>query len=132
MYNQVLSTAADLTFYSEKFSPFSSEALSKAGSYGLPFSLFGFMVVFGVLALIMVVVFLFGKAFSGSSKSKAPVAKPVKKEETKPAPVVESVPSAPVSNDSDIVAAIVAAITAFRGSCGESGGFRVVSFKKRK
>ena len=48
MNMQLLSVAE---FYSEKFTPGSAEALDKAVSYGLPFSLFGFAVVFGVLAV---------------------------------------------------------------------------------
>ena len=46
-----------------------------------------------------------------------------------PAPVVEA---APVADNGGIVAAIMAAISAFRASNGEGGSFRVVSFKKRK
>ncbi len=129
---QLLSTAEDMIFYSEKFAPGSSEALGKAVSFGLPFSLFGFAVVFGVLAVLMLVVIAFGKVF-GAAQDK-PKEQP-KKVEKKVEPKVESAPvveSTPVSDNGGIVAAIMAAITAFRGANGESGAFRVVSFKKRK
>ena len=129
MNMQFLSVAE---FYSEKFAPVSAEAIDKAASFGLPFSLFGFAVVFSVLAVIMLVVIVFGKVF-GVSQEKP---KTEKKVEKKSEPGVE-VPSepvtvAPVSDNGGIVAAIMAAISAFRGANGESGAFRVVSFKKRK
>ena len=130
---QLLNAASDLTFYSEKFAPGSSEALGKAGSFGLPFSLFGFAVVFGVLALIMVIILIFGKVMGATQ------AKPVKKTEEKPVEKKEelkeeTVSVAPVVADdaNGIVAAIIAAISSYRNASGEIGGFRVVSFKKRK
>ena len=121
-------------FYFEKFAPGSAEALEKAASFGLPFSLFGFAVVFGVLAIIMLIVMAFGKVF-GTAQNK-PKAEKVKVEK-KPEPKVEAAPApapvAPVSDNGGIVAAIMAAISAYRAANGESaGGFRVVSFKKRK
>ena len=129
MNMQLLSVAE---FYSEKFAPVSGEALGKAASYGLPFSLFGFAVVFGVLAIIMLVVMAFGKIL-GEVQKKPEAKKPEKKVEPKaeaaPAPAVQA---APAVDNGSIVAAIMAAISAFRGANGESGAFRVVSFKKRK
>ena len=126
-----------MAFYTEKFTPVSGEALSKAVSFGLPFSLFGFAIVFGVLALLMVIIVIFGKVFGAAET------KPAKKTEDKQAakkeepkaqqPAVADVQTvAPVADSNGIVAAIIAAITAFRGANGEVGGFRVVSFKKRK
>lgn len=119
-------------FYVEKFAPGSAEALEKAVSFGLPFSLFGFAVVFGVLAVIMLVVLAFGKVFGAAQNQpkveKKPQPKAEPKVEAAPAPVT----SAPVADNGGIVAAIMAAISAFRGANGESGAFRVVSFKKRK
>ena len=54
-------------------------------------------------------------------------AEPVK-EAAAPAPVVQA-----ASNDGEVVAAIIAAIEAYRSANGATapGGFRVVSFKKR-
>lgn len=132
---QLLNTASELAFYSEKFAPGSAEALSKAGSFGLPFSLFGFAVVFGVLALIMVVIIIFGKVFgvAQAKPEKKTEAKPVvKKEEPKEEIVPTAAPAAVADDTNGIVAAIIAAISSYRNASGEIGGFRVVSFKKRK
>ena len=129
MNMQLLSVAE---FYSEKFDPASAEAVNKAVSYGLPFSLFGFAVVFGVLFVIMLIVVAFGKVFGAAqNKPKADT----KKVEVKAEPKVEQAQNvaAPVIDNGGIVAAIMAAISAYRVANGESAsGFRVVSFKKRK
>lgn len=125
MNMQFLSVAE---FYSEKFAPASAEALDKAVSFGLPFSLFGFAVVFTVLAVIMLVVIVFGKVFGGQQDKPKLETKPEPKVEVQTAPVAVT----PVSDNGSIVAAIMAAVSAFRASNGESGAFRVVSFKKRK
>ena len=130
-------TKEDLDFASQDHDPFSSEALENAGSYGLPFTLFGFSVVFCVLAIIMVIISVFGKIFGVAQPKQKPVQQPKKPEPKKQqnsmaekAPA--AVPAAPVSDDKGIVAAIMAAISSFRAANGENGGFRVVSFKKRK
>lgn len=101
--------------------------------YGLPFSLFGFATVFFVLALIMFVIIIFGKIFGTAAENKPSKKAPAPKKEVKveTVPVAQTVESIPVSNDAAIVAAITAAISAYRSSTGE-GSFRVVSFKKRK
>lgn len=120
------------------FEPFKNTG--DALSWGLSFSLFGFAMVFVVLAIIMFIVILFGKVFSGVGKSKATQSQQPKKVEKKvapkPQPEAEPVPAvenvAVTSDNGGIVAAIMAAISAYRGANSESGGFRVVSFKKRK
>ena len=122
----------ELELATREYDAFSSEAFGFAASYGLPFSLYGFSVVFSVLAIIMVVVTIFGKIF-GIKQEKPKVDK---KPEKKPEPKVEAAPApvaaAPVSDNGGIVAAIMAAVSAYRSANGENGGFRVVSFKKRK
>lgn len=115
------------------YDAFSKEAFEFAGSYGIPFSLYGFTLVFSVLAIIMVIVTVFGKIFGIKQDKpkveKKPEKKPEPKKEAAPAPVA----AAPVSDNGGVVAAIMAAISAYRAANGESaGGFRVVSFKKRK
>lgn len=97
--------------------------------YALPKAAFGFVTVFAVLALIWGILSLFKVFFYTIPNSR-------KKSEA-PAKVVEAAPAASVvsavSDDSEIVAAITAAISTFRNSSGQSNGsFRVVSFKKRK
>ena len=57
MNMQLLNAVSE--FYTQKFDPGSAEAVNKALSFGLPFSLFGFAVVFGVLAVIMFIVKIF-------------------------------------------------------------------------
>ena len=108
-------------------------------AYGLPLSLFGFAVVFGVLILIWGILALFKVFFytiPNAKKNPAPKVKHEPKKEVKAEPKAEA-PVAPVaqasSNDGEIVAAIIAAIESYRAANGSTapGGFRVVSFKKR-
>ncbi|MBQ8759556.1 MAG: OadG family protein [Clostridia bacterium] len=118
------------------------ENVADALEYGLPMSLFGFAIVFGVLVLIWGILALFKVFFYTIPNAKKNPPQPkVKKEAPKPevkaepvkvvaapAPVVQA-----VSNDGEVVAAIIAAIEAYRSANGATapGGFRVVSFKKR-
>ncbi len=115
------------------------ESVGEALEYGLPMSLFGFGIVFGVLVLIWGILALFKVFFytiPNAKKNPAPKVKAEPKPEIKAAPVAE-VTAAPVvqasSNDGEIVAAIIAAIESYRAASGFTapGGFRVVSFKKR-
>ena len=113
--------------------------VADALEYGLPMSLFGFAIVFGVLILIWGILALFKVFFytiPNAKKNPASKVKPEPKKEVK-AEVKAEAPVAPVvqtsSNDGEIVAAIIAAIEAYRSANGAAapGGFRVVSFKKR-
>ena len=90
----------------------------------------GYLLVFVVLALIWFILAIFGKAFEKKEKPEkeeapapAPTPAPVA-----PAPVAPA-PAAPVADDTAVVAAIVAAISAYTGK--PAGGFRVVSFRKK-
>ena len=90
--------------------------------------LMGVVVVFAVLALLWLILEIFGAvARRGQS---APTASKVQA----PAPVVETAPVAPVANDDEIVAAITAALAVYleeaKASSPSVSGFRVVSFKK--
>lgn len=85
----------------------------------------GYLLVFVVLALIWFILAIFGKAFEKKEK-------PEKEEAPAPAPTpapVAPAPAAPVADDTAVVAAIVAAISAYTGK--PAGGFRVVSFRKK-
>ena len=113
--------------------------VADALEYGLPMSLFGFAIVFGVLILIWGILSLFKVFFytiPNAKKNPAPKVKPEPKKEVK-AEVKAEAPVAPAvqasSNDGEIVAAIMAAIEAYRSANGAAapGCFRVVSFKKR-
>ena len=95
------------------------EKLSLAGEMILR----GMGTVFIVLALLWAIIAIFGavsKATAGKAKKSAPV---------QPEAVAEVTAS---EDDGEIVAAIMAAIEAYRAGEGLAGrGYRVVSFKKR-
>lgn len=82
----------------------------------------GYLLVFLVLALIWGVLEIFNTAFG---KKKQP---PVPKEEPAPVPMEEPTPSLP--DETELVAAIAAAIAAYTDK--PLGSFRVVSFRKKK
>ncbi len=97
--------------------------------------LLGMAMVFAVLGIIFVALQIMRSVFTKNSTKTKKAGKAdrtaqnvaVKAEE--PVQVAPAAP-APASDDSAIVAAIVAAISAYTGKAPE--GFRVVSFKKRK
>ncbi|MEE0969771.1 MAG: OadG family protein [Clostridia bacterium] len=93
-------------------------------SYALQKSLIGMIIVFGVLAIIWLVLSLFKFVFYKDPNKKT---EEIKAAET-PAETVVFTPT--VNNDGEIVAAIIAAISAMRNEAGVADGFRVVSFKR--
>ena len=108
------------------------------------FALSGEMLLRGMGTVFMVLVILWGclslfKVFSTPEKKSAPKAetKPAPAEKPAapvPAPVVEEpAPAAPApSDDAAVIAAICAAIEAYRAAEGLSGlPYRVVSFKRK-
>lgn len=97
--------------------------LSDRIGYALQRTLIGLTIVFGVLAIIWLVLSLFKVVFYKD---------PNKKSEEKAAPVAEPAPAplVTVSDNGAVVAAIIAAITAMRNEEGNTGAFRVVSFKR--
>ena len=107
------------------------ESAGDAFVYGLQFSVFGLVVVFGVLALLWGILEVFRLVFSGTNKEKKSAAKaaPANVEEETAAAIAAAIAAA--NDDSELVAAITAAIHAYRKASGEVGGFRVVSFKRR-
>ncbi len=101
---------------------------------GLPTALLGMVTVFAVLAIIWGFLEIFRYVFytvpERNKKGSAPVVKP------QAVPTVQNVvQSAPVkaANDAEVVAAIVAAITAMRAeeNISNPSSFRVVSFRKK-
>ncbi len=86
----------------------------------------GFALVFAVLGLIWFLLTIFGKFFDKSPKPEAEKKpeQPVQPSVPEPAPVAPS-----AQDDTAVVAAIVAAISAYTGK--PAGGFRVVSFRKK-
>lgn len=124
-YVQALEVTANTVF----------ESVGDAFAYGIPLSLFGFATVFAVLALIWGILSIFKVVFYTipNARKNPKKANDVKKTETKVAqPVVTETASVQSTQDDSIVAAIIAAIEAYRSeTTGKTGGFRVVSFKKR-
>jgi len=90
----------------------------------------GFLLVFLVLAIIWLILEIFGKIFAKGTEKASIV-----KEEEFPLPTTLESPapaSAPVSSSSEeeVVAAIMAAISAYTGK--PVSRFRVVSFRKKR
>lgn len=99
----------------------------------------GMGTVFLVLIILWGIIAAIGMVFSGASKKSASKAEPApaKKSEPTPAPAVQKASAAPTapavqSSDDAVIAAICAAIEAYRAEEGLSGlPYRVVSFKRR-
>ena len=96
----------------------------------------GMGMIFAVLALLWVILAIFGVAFGGKKPQKSA---PAKAQTTASAPKAESTPApAPAkvqqSNDAELVAIITAAVAAYmeseQGIQVPDGSFRVVSFKR--
>ena len=88
----------------------------------------GFLLVFTVLTLIFLLLKVFSLFFTQKKTEEKPIeAEEIIAHEPVMIPVVE-----PESDDGELIAAITAAITAFRSeSVEKTTGFRVVSFRKR-
>lgn len=87
----------------------------------------GYVLIFIVLALIWGILELFHLAFVGKKETA-----PQPKQPAEPAPVIEEAPQAPapaIDNEEEIVAAIMAAISAYTDK--PTSSFRVVSFRKK-
>lgn len=104
---------------------FSAERLAYAGKM----TLLGMMMIFAVLGLLWAVLAIFKVVFAGKSPKKT--AAPKEQQETKQpqAEVSAPIPSAP-AEDLSLIAVLTAAVAAYREAEGESGGFRVVSFRR--
>lgn len=87
----------------------------------------GYLLVFAVLALIWFILAVFGKAFDRKNETKSET-ETVEAAQNEPAP--KPVAPAPAEqDDTAVVAAIVAAISAYTGK--PTGGFKVVSFRRK-
>ena len=100
-------------------------------------SLYVCFVVFFVLALLWGILTLFKLFFYTipNNKKKSGSSAPVNNSSVQKIEMNGGAAAAvlePSLADSEIIAAITAAIEAFRSQSGSVGGFRVVSFKKRK
>ena len=107
---------------------FSPERLELAGQM----TLLGMVMIFAVLGLLWGVLVVFQRIMTRdtANPAEAPKAAPV------PAPVAEAVPVTAVSNDDEVIAAVIAAaVAAYMAGEGNTeaaynGGFRVVSFRR--
>ncbi|MBQ7930494.1 MAG: OadG family protein [Clostridia bacterium] len=95
----------------------------------------GMGTVFLVLAILWGIIALFS-VFSGTAEKKPAAEKksqaPVKKAEPKPEPAPAPAPAPAQTDDGALIAAITAAIEAYRAEEGLSGlPYRVVSFKRK-
>lgn len=83
----------------------------------------GMLIVFAALILLIFIIWLFGKAFSGVSKNETKAEKAVSVKTAASAPVV--IPAATQSND-DIIAVIAAAVAVYGESEGKKYAVRSV------
>ncbi len=103
----------------------------------------GMAMVFAVLAILWAVLVLFKVIFAGKSpKSEKPQKAPAPKAEVTPKKAQAAQPDsaqlmavltaavAAHQNNDEIIAVLTAAVSAYRAESGESGAFRVVSFKR--
>ena len=106
------------------YAPFSGEAFKYAGEM----TLLGMGMIFTVLALLWGVLAIFKLVFAEKApKTEKPKAAPVAPAEPTS---VEEAASAMATDDTALIAVLTAAVAAYRDAEGESGGFRVVSFKR--
>ena len=94
--------------------------------------LLGMVIVFAVLGIIFVALQIMRSIFTKNAIKAKKARKAEEAAQNVPAKAEKaaSVAPAPVSDDTAVVAAIIAAISAYTGKAPE--GFRVVSFKKRR
>lgn len=108
--------------------------------YGLTNALTCMLVVFAVLGILYLVLSISGALFArlgnqgkGTKKEKTP--KPIQtKREASVSDEVLAVINAAVcaaQNDGELIAVLTAAVEASRAEAGETGSFRVVSFRRR-
>ncbi len=107
-----------------------SMELSDRIGYALQRTLIGLIIVFGVLAVIWLVLSLFKVIFYKDPNKKTEEKKPELKAAPAPAPTPAPVPVQAAQDDGAVIAAIIAAISAMRNEEGITDGFRVVSFKR--
>lgn len=106
-----------------------SMELSDRIGYALQRTLIGLIIVFGVLAVIWLVLSLFKVVFYKDPNKKTAEKKAEPKPAAAPAPAPAPV-KVQTQDDGAVIAAIVAAISAMRNEQGITDGFRVVSFKR--
>ena len=107
-----------------------SMGLSDRIGYALQRTLIGLIIIFGVLAVIWLVLSLFKVIFYKDPNKKSTEKKSEKAPDPVPAPTPVPVQTVEAEDDGAVIAAIVAAVSAMRSEQGITDGFRVVSFKR--
>ena len=101
--------------------------------------LLGMMMVFSVLALLWAVLTVFKAIFVGKTEKKPKEAKQEKSVTPSDQPISDDVMQAVITagiqayqedREKEMVAVLTAAVSAYREAEGESGEFRVVSFRR--
>ena len=130
MINKILATTSNVDYGKA----FSSERVSLA----VEVTLIGMLLIFAVLAFLWIILTIFQKVMARDTVKPTINPKQVPAPATAmPVPVaVEPVPVSAVSNDDEIIAAVIAAaVAAYMADEGNTetaynGGFRVVSFRR--
>ncbi len=117
--------------YTEIFAGYStSEKLLN----GLLVGLSGMIMVFFILTLLMVLIMLMSRIINGSTKRKdtKAVAESAEKKREEAQTIIPQADQQAKQADTDntLIAVITAAVSAYRTAEGNTGGFRVVSFRK--
>ena len=126
MNNTMLINRALAADYTELGGAFSQERLALAGQM----TLLGMVMIFSVLSILWAILAIFQRAMAGNTEKTAEV------QEKASAPVPAVTAPAPVSNDDEVIAAVIAAAVAAymadesNTEAAYNGGFRVVSFRR--
>lgn len=117
--------------YTEIFAGYStSEKLLN----GLLVGLSGMIMVFFILTLLMVLIMLMSRIINGSTKRKdtKAVAESAEKKREEAQTIIPQADqqAEQAETDNTLIAVITAAVSAYRTAEGNTGGFRVVSFRK--
>ncbi len=101
---------------------------------GLLVGLSGMIMVFFILTLLMVLIMLMSRIINGSTKRKdtKAVAESAEKKREEAQTIIPQADQQAKQADTDntLIAVITAAVSAYRTAEGNTGGFRVVSFRK--
>ena len=101
---------------------------------GLLVGLSGMIMVFLILTLLMVLIMLMSRIINGSTKRKdtKAVAESAEKKREEAQTIIPQADQQAKQADTDntLIAVITAAVSAYRTAEGNTGGFRVVSFRK--
>lgn len=105
---------------------FSAERLAYAGEM----TLLGMLMIFAVLGLLWGVLVLFKIFFAGKEPKKKAEPKETKQPKAEVKVATPIAPATAPTEDLSLIAVLTTAVAAYREAEGESGEFRVVSFRR--